>query len=190
MKIEVRYLPACELRVEESDSLPKIVGYAAVFNSLSHDLGGFRERIKPGAFRDALASQPDVRALVDHDPGKILGRTKSGTLTLSEDERGLLAVITPPDTTLGRDLVTSLRRGDIDGMSFGFVAVKDKWGREEGVAVRELEQVNVFDVSVVGTPAYADTSVALRSLDSWKSQPSFDPSMLETLARKIKQASL
>jgi HK97 family phage prohead protease len=189
VKIETRYLPACELRIESGTDLPQIVGYAAVFHALSHDLGGFKERIQPGAFREALAAQPDVRALVDHNPSFILGRTKSGTLTLTEDERGLHVVITPPDTALGRDLLTSLRRGDIDGMSFAFRAVKDTWSKQDGLTIRELQQVDLFDVSVVGTPAYPDTSVAVRSLESWQ-RNHFDPAQLKTLACKLRQASL
>lgn len=167
--MEKRCWMDCELRVEPGDS-PKITGYAARYNAWSEDLGGFREIIKPGAFRRAVSEGQDVRALVDHDSSMILGRTKSGTLRLSENTVGLRVEIDPPDTTAGRDVVESIRRGDLTGMSFGFTTVADKWGTEGGKPVRELHDLNLFDVSVVAYPAYPDTSVAMRSLDTWKQE--------------------
>jgi HK97 family phage prohead protease len=128
-------------------------------------MGAFVETIKPGAFTKTIA-RDDVRALVNHDASKILGRTKSGTLTLREDTRGLYCEISPPDTTVGRDVVESVKRGDLDGMSFGFSAVDVNWdGRTEvGQQLRELHEVRLYDVSVVTYPAYPSTSVAMRSL--------------------------
>lgn len=160
------------LKLEDrgANGKPKIAGYAAVFDSLSEPIGGqFREKIRPGAFRKSLASGPDVCALVDHDPAKILGRKSAGTLSIVEDKRGLYVEIDPPDTTYGRDVVESMRRGDITGMSFGFTTVEDDWINDSGgEAVRELREVDVFDVSVVTYPAYPDTEVALRSFESFK----------------------
>jgi len=161
---EVRYLKAAELRVE-GDSEPVITGYAAVFDSDSLDLGGFVERIKEGAFARTLKEGADVRALVDHDASKIIGRNKAGTLELKEDKHGLHVRIKPPDTTSGRDIVTSIRRGDVDGMSFGFVANEYRWKDDVTPVVRTLLDVDLFDVSVVTYPAYPDTSVAVRSLE-------------------------
>lgn len=156
-----------ELRVtrKEDGALPNIVGYAAVFNSDSEDMG-FIERIKPGAFKDALKIS-DVRSLLNHDNNIILGRTKSGTLELKEDNKGLFMVTHPPDTQLVRDMVmTPIERGDIDQQSFGFTVAEDSWtGLDTDRPTRTIEKVReLFDVSVVTYPAYTDTSVALRSL--------------------------
>lgn len=142
----------------------KISGYAAVFDSLSESLGGFREKIAPGAFRNSLANGDDVRALIDHNPSLVLGRTKAGTLRLEEDSRGLHYEVDPPDTQYARDLVESLKRGDVDQSSFGFRTVEDSWTTENGEQVRTLLEVQLFDVSPVTFPAYAATSVGLRAL--------------------------
>lgn len=151
-----------ELRADET--APLIAGYAAVFDSFA-DLGFFREIIKPGAFSRALAEGQDVRALVDHNPSMILGRTKASTLRLREDERGLFAEIDAPGTTLGRDTVESLKRGDLDQMSFAFSVGKDIWIEEKGqTPLREIHEIDtLFDVSVVAFPAYEQTSVSVRS---------------------------
>ena len=122
------------------------------------------EYIKPGAFTRAINEQHDVRALVDHDPKMILGRTKSGTLRLSQDEHGLRTEIDIPHTTVGQDTLESIRRGDLDAMSFGFVVRDDSWEERDGKTVREIRDLDLFDVSVVSFPAYEDTSVAVRSL--------------------------
>jgi len=158
---EYRANPGLELRQDLGEPL-KIRGYAAVFNQLSEVIFGFRERILPGAFKSSLGN--DVRALVNHDPAAIIGRTKNGTLTLREDDRGLYSEISPPNTTLGHDTVESIKRGDLDQMSFGFQIVKDDWKHEEKQLIREIHDVELFDVSVVAFPAYTQTSVAVRSL--------------------------
>jgi uncharacterized protein len=156
------------LELREDDIRPRIVGYAAVFDSLSEDLGGFRERVRVGAFTRSLRDGADVRALIDHKPSEILGRTKAHTLTLRPTARGLLAYIDPPNTTRARDLMESIRRGDIDGMSFGFKTVGDEWHTEDGVEIRDLCDVDLFDVSVVTFPAYPSTEVGLRSLAAYR----------------------
>ncbi|MHC4316889.1 MAG: HK97 family phage prohead protease [Planctomycetota bacterium] len=158
--IEVRTSRA--IVVDDESDLPTIVGYASVFDSESRDLGQFKEIIKPGAFDRALVEEHDVRALVDHDPKMILGRSKSGTLRMLVDEVGLRVEIDPPDTSVGRDTIESIRRGDLDSMSFGFVVRNDHWREEEGQAIREINDLDLFDVSVVSFPAYEDTSVAVR----------------------------
>ena len=154
-----------DLDIQGEGELPKIVGYAAVFDSESRDLGNFTEVIKPGAFNRALDENQDVRAFVDHDAAKILGRTKAGTLELTQDGVGLRVEITPPDTTVGRDTVESVRRGDLDSMSFGFVVREDDWSEVEGRAVREIRDLDLHEVSLVSFPAYEETSVAVRRLD-------------------------
>jgi HK97 family phage prohead protease len=167
MTIERRYLPATELRTSEDSGVRHIIGYAAVFNSLSEDLGGFREKIAPGCFGRAI-KDCDVRALWNHNSDCVLGRNKSGTLALSEDAHGLKIDCTPPDAQWARDLMTSIDRGDIDQMSFGFSTITDSWGMEEGQDVRTLVDVDLYDVSPVTFPAYPDTQVAVRSKETWK----------------------
>jgi HK97 family phage prohead protease len=170
-----------ELRDDEGDGLPSIRGHAAVFNKKSEDLGGFREVIMPGAFDSALERGDDVRALVDHDVSKIIGRTKAGTLTLNTDSKGLRVQITPPDTSVGRDIVESIRRKDIDSMSFGFRTIEDRWRTVDGEEIRELMDLELFDVSPVSFPAYPQTDVAVRSLNEWRNKvvPTVDPEMAE-----------
>lgn len=162
MKRERRFEKGIELRQE--DGKPTVIkGYAARFNSRSNNLGGFVEDIQPGAFTEA-AVRDDVRALFNHDSNLILGRTKSGTLTLREDETGLHYEINPPDTSAGRDLVESIRRGDIDGSSFAFSVEDDTWGKtEDGMPIRTLRKVALYDVSPVTFPAYPSSSVSVRS---------------------------
>ena len=167
MKQERRTLQS-EFRVERREDGKKLIrGHAAVFN-VETDLGWFRERIAPGAFRESIETD-DVRALFNHDENFILGRNTAGTLTMREDERGLYVEIDPPDTQVGRDLVTSIERGDISQMSFGFQTIKDSWETEENAAkdLRTLEKVKLWDVTSVTFPAYQETDVAVRSHDCW-----------------------
>lgn len=145
----------------------KIVGYAAKFMNRSQDLGGFIEQIDPQAFTRTLSEGADVRALIDHNPSLILGRTVSGTLRLETDTTGLLVEITPPDTTYARDLMVSLERGDVTQMSFAFVTKQDTWAKEGTTNIRTLLDVDLHDVSAVTYPAYLDTEVGLRSLNQF-----------------------
>lgn len=167
--LERRALGAVELRAEGDghDAMPVIVGRAAVFDSLSEDLGGWRERIAPGAFAATLA-EDDIRALINHSPDAVLGRNRAGTLTLAEDREGLSVRIEPPDTRYARDLVTSIRRGDVSGMSIGFRTLTDEWNMEDGEPVRTLKAVRLYDVSPVVFPAYPQTDVAVRSLAAFR----------------------
>ncbi len=163
---ESRALQNIELSNDEDETeLPTIVGYAAKFDSDSQDLGGFVERIDRNAFDRALKEQHDVRALVDHDSSKIIGRSASGTLRMSTDNVGLRVEIDPANTQAGRDVVESIRRGDIDGMSFGFQVIRDAWAERDGVALRTIQDLSLKDVSTVSFPAYPATEVALRSLE-------------------------
>jgi len=157
-----------ELRspMDGTDEPRHLVGHAAVFNSWSQDLGGFKERILPGAFAKALSS--DVRALFNHDPNFVLGRTRSNTLTLAEDSRGLAIDIIPPDNQTIRDLVLDpIDRKDINQMSFAFQVVDDEWRMPKtgsGLMERDLKEVRLFDISPVTFPAYLQTDIGLRSL--------------------------
>jgi hypothetical protein len=172
MKLERRITPDAGLRAKKGDK-PGISGHAAVFNQLSEDLGGWRERIMPGAFSDNLSKDPDVRALFNHDPNQVLGRTKSKTLRLKEDDQGLHFDNDMPDTQVARDLQTSIDRGDIDQCSFGFSVAKQKWSEEPDpsdatgrstMVVREVHAANLFDVSPVTYPAYTGTDVDNRAV--------------------------
>ena len=160
-------LERCEIRKAPDGGPVTFRGYAAVFNSLSVDLGGFRERIAPGAFASTLTNGADVRLLINHDANLILGRSISGTLKLGEDEVGLWAEAELPDTSYARDLVVSMERGDITQMSFGFKPRKDAWeaqDEETGLPIRELLEADLFDVSPVTYPAYPETSAEVRSI--------------------------
>jgi uncharacterized protein len=168
-KLERRMF-AAQIRADRADQKSKMVGYAAVFDSPSEDLGGFTETIAPGAFTRALQENQDVRALKNHNPDYVLGRTKAGTLRLSQDDNGLKIECDMPDTTYARDLMTSLDRGDIDQMSFGFYVVEEKWYDNQGKETpmwmgskRVISDVNLFDISAVTYPAYPATSVEARS---------------------------
>jgi hypothetical protein len=162
---ELRYLPIHELRVATGDDGVRTVsGYAALFLSRSVDFGGWYEMISPAAFATTLQDNPDVLALRDHDASILLGRTKSGTLKLSEDTVGLKFECTLPDTTQARDLAESMSRGDIDSCSFGFSTDNDVWTEDgEGCTVRTLIAVTLYEISIVSFPAYPDTSASLRS---------------------------
>lgn len=158
---ELRYWPVeFQLRAEEGAS-PVIRGYAVVFNQLSEDLGGFREKVAPGAFARSLA-QNDIRALWDHDPKYVLGRNTVDTLSLGENDHGLWVEIEPPATSWARDLLKSMDRGDVSQMSFGFVTRSDHWEDGAEGPIRTLMDVDLFDVSVVTYPAYPQTSAEAR----------------------------
>ena len=141
-----------------------VEGYASVFNSMSEDLGGFREIILPGAFSNVLDN--DVRALYNHDSNYLLARTTSGTLELKEDDKGLYYRFEMPNTSYGNDMLELFRRGDLSQSSFGFTVEKDSWRMEEGQHVRYIERVgSLFDVSPVVFPAYSQASSGLRSAE-------------------------
>jgi HK97 family phage prohead protease len=157
-KVERRYLLQ-EFRVTDGDK-PAIQGYAAVFDSPSEDLGWFTESLDPHAFDAVMGSNPDCRALWNHNPDVVLGRTTSGTLKLSIDARGLAYEIDPPDTQAARDLMVSLKRKDVTGSSFGFIVKRDQWTDEpDGSATRRILEIEeLLDISPVTYPAYVSTS--------------------------------
>lgn len=163
---ELRSFSVSEIRAANDDSgKPKITGHAAVYNSLSEDLGGFREIIAMGAFTKTL-KDADVRGLWNHDPNIVLGRNKSGTLRLHEDDKGLAFELDPPDTQLVRDMVmTPIGRGDVSQCSFRFRTITDKWEKQGGIWVRTLVEVDISDVSIVTYPAYSATDASVRSID-------------------------
>jgi HK97 family phage prohead protease len=139
-----------------------VAGYAAVFGSTADIGDSFREIIAPGAFSRSLGG--DVMALVHHDRSRVLGRTTAGTLRMKEDDTGLAVEIDLPDTTDGRDMAVSIERGDVSGMSFGFIVTKQTWDETGPVPMRTIEAVDLIEVTITAFPAYADTSIAMRSL--------------------------
>jgi len=166
--IEYRFInEQTSLSMNKTEQAVKTLhGYAAVFNSLSGDLGGFKERISPGAFTSSLKN--DIRAFINHDSSLILGRLNNNTLILKEDARGLLATISPPDTTYANDLLKVIERGDISGMSFGFRVKKDEWKQENRQTIRTLVDIDLLEVSIVTIPAYESTSISIRCLEKIK----------------------
>lgn len=164
--IERRSFRVADLRVAVDPAgkePPKLQGYAAVFNQLSEDLGGFREQIAPGAFKNTLAND-DIRALFNHDPNMVLGRNKAGTLRAREDQNGVAFEVDVPDTQCGRDLLVSVKRGDISQCSFAFTTNSDTWNNgADGTVTRTLNDVTCMDLSPVTYPAYPQTSVKARS---------------------------
>ena len=160
-----------DLRIERrDDGHPVIAGYAAVFEPAEADLGLFIERIRRGAFSRAIEEGQDVRALFNHDPNHVLGRRSAGTLRLREDDRGLWFEVDPPDTQMGRDVVAMIERGDVTGCSFSFRVRGEEWAESasDGPTVRIITSADLYDVGPVTFPAYPDTSVAVRSLETWR----------------------
>lgn len=153
-----------EIEERADNGLPRLRGHAAVFNSLSEPMYGFREQIAPGAFAESIGKD-DIRALWNHDTSHVLGRKSAGTLILTEDERGLAVDINPPNTTWAKDLLISIKRGDITQMSFGFRVLTDSWAKVDGDEVRTLEKVQLFEVSPVTFPAYSATDISTNSAD-------------------------
>ena len=140
-----------------------VAGYAAVFNSPA-DIGGmWQEVIAPGAFTETLRSDNDVLALYSHEIERLLGRQSSGTLRLSQDERGLSVEIDLPDTTDGRDVATLIKRGDLKGMSFGFCVTHDEWDETVTPPKRTVHAVELREVTITASPAYEDTECGMRS---------------------------
>lgn len=182
--LERRFFPL-ELRAvdgEEEDGTPKIEGYAAVFNSLSVEMWGFRERIAPGAFTETLEND-DIRSLWNHNSDFVLGRVKSGTLALEEDDEGLRFEVQPPDTQWGRDALTSVRRGDVDQASFMFRTLKHDWSIDENEQlIRTLLKVKLYEVSPVTFPAYPATQVSARGLELYGEKPEIPAEVQRALA--------
>ncbi len=186
--IERRFIPAdviIEIREKDGVKTRVMRGYAAKFNTLSDDLGGFRERIAPGAFTRTI-TEDDIRALKNHNSDMVLGRcndkAKKKTLRLFEDSTGLAIECDLPNTSFARDLEESMNRGDVDQMSFGFMvrwypdgSRGSNWVFENDTDIHTVTDVILFDVSPVTFPAYPDTSCAMRSLDEFHKQRSTEP---------------
>lgn len=180
--MDIRRLPVEDVEIREADDgSMSLRGYAAVFNSLSEPIFGmFRERIAPGAFKRSIADgDHDVYALWQHDSSFPLARKSKGTLRLAEDKRGLAVEIDLPATSYGRDAAEAVRSGLVDKMSFGF-GVPEGGDRltdersEDGYPIRELTDVELYEVSPVTFPAYPDTQLSARSLEAVESMKAVD----------------
>jgi HK97 family phage prohead protease len=163
-------------------------GYAAVWNSPSEPLP-FIERIQSGAFRKTLQSRNEIKLLWNHDSSQILGSLRAGTLRLTEDAYGLKVEADLPDTQLGRDTATLLRRGDVNAMSFGFSVPKggDTWNSDG--TERTLKSVRLFEVSIVGSPAYTATAgtATVRSFDKLALRSQVDEDTLSDVMLKLEE---
>ena len=164
-----------ETRVDSTDDgRDLVVGHASVYDSRSNNLGGFYEYIERGAFTEELIANSDVRALINHDPNLILARNTSGTLNLTADERGLKYEFEMPETSYGKDLAISMKRGDITQSSFAFTVAEDDWSTDaDGNNIRTIKKIDrLYDVSPVTYPAYnmaqSDLVVAKRGLEAYK----------------------
>lgn len=147
-----------ELRLESRGGARRLIGYAARYGVVA-DIGSFRERISSGAFATSIGEGGDILALLDHDPSRVLGRTRSKTLRLEDDDKGLAFEIAVPDTSAGRDALALAERGDLGGASIGFF-VEDE---ERDGDVRVVKRARLLEISVVSAwPAYAETSVEAR----------------------------
>lgn len=174
--LERRFTTHAEVRESQGDELSmRISGYAARWGVLSEPLGGassFREQLVPGCFQRSLQSDRDVKALFNHNPDAILGRKANGTLSVSEDAKGLRFRCSVAQTTLGKDVYRLIQRGDISDCSFAFETSPDgqTWGECDDpdnpgtrCALRTISSAKLYDVSVVGSPAYPQTSVGVAS---------------------------
>lgn len=166
------------------DNKRTLTGYAVVWNSDTTIGDYFVEQIAKGAFTKTLRGG-DILALVNHDSGRVVGRTKSGTLRLQEDDHGLKVEIDVPDTTDGNDLWALVERGDISGMSFSFRATKQEWDETGDIPHRVVQEADLYEVTATPIPAYPDTSLALRSLEQVRKE---GRSALEEAEKRSKDA--
>ena len=186
-KIETReFTTTIELRAEGDGNT--FTGYAALFNSPSEPLP-FTEIIEPGAFKKTLASRNDIKMLWNHDSGAVLASTRSGTLSLVEDERGLRVTATLPQTSLGNDVRELVSKKIVDAMSFGFSVVRDTWSNDGGT--RTLKAVRLHEVSIVAWPAYAATggTVSVRALDKVAQRAEVDADALQDVLTRIEEGA-
>lgn len=187
---ELRVLAAPQrLELRKTNQGQTLTGQAVVYGALSGDLGGFVERIAPGAFAASLREQ-DVLCLFSHDDSAVLGRQSAGTLTIRDTPSALEFSCVLPDTSVGRDVSVLCERGDLKGMSFGFICTDDDWQQNGTQVVRTVKQAELFEVSVVAFPAYSQSTVSLRTCPPGlrcKLHPSADEDEARTDALRIRQ---
>ncbi|PFW87241.1 HK97 family phage prohead protease [Bacillus pseudomycoides] len=174
-----------EIREDENGSRT-ISGYAVKWEMKSHTMGywrRFKEQFKRGAFTNSLTAD-DQLALWSHDTSQVLGRTKNGTLRLFEDDIGLRFELDLPNTTLGNDAFETIKRGDVDGVSFGFQMAKEEWDESDpDNIVRSVTKAKLVEISPVAFPAYPDSQVSARSHDPYKEY--VEERKQETLRKKL-----
>lgn len=182
LTFEIRELAKVE------DGTVRVSGYASVFDKPSENLGGFVERIKPGAFTETLKeNRSDPRLLWDHNSQYVLGRRSAGTLVLEEDAKGLRFEATLPDTTYARDLAVLMERGDVREMSFGFNVIRDAWfDVDKPIMKRDVLEVRLIEISIVSFPAYPQTSVKLRDIAGAETLSDDDIAKVEEFIRSLK----
>lgn len=189
MTFETRAGIPAEIRAD-ADGI-KVEGYAAVFGQET-DIGGyFREVIERGAFKDAIG-RDDVVFLINHD-GLPLARTRSGTLTLSEDDHGLkISTMLDPEDPDVKSISGKMKRGDLDKMSFAFYPEVQEWDESGDMPLRTIKKASLHDVSIVTTPAYDGTEIALRSLEASRqpSVPVWDGRMNKIMAAQLRVAGM
>ena len=193
-KIERRTLRSERFGIEYREGrkdCPILVGYAARFNTESEIMGRsptpWREMLVPGCFSRCLAQGPDIRALYSHDTSQVIGRTKAGTLRLSEDDYGLRCEIQLPNTQTAHDLVENINLGNIDGMSFAFIPNHEtiRWTQKSGYNLRTIHEIKDLDeVSVVAFPAYTEATVEARELPDFAQQMCGTP-ISQLLRRRV-----
>ncbi len=184
MDIERRSFQECRV---DAIGAGRLRGYAIVFNSLSVNLGGFQEIIAPEAIDRTFSEALDVRALVDHDSGKVIGRLRANTLELQKDTRGLKVTIEPdPEISYSKDILRAVKRGDVSGMSFGFRTLEDDWNYDGDVPIRTVLDMRVSEVSIVTFPAYGATDVqaAVRSMQEFQTRSRMSVKMAQMLHRQ------
>jgi len=171
-EVEKRELISEGIEIREAENGTKtITGYAVKWEMKSETLGyfyRFKEQFKKGAFADSL-KEDDQRALWSHDTSQVLGRTKNVTLRLTEDDIGLRFELDLPPTTLGNDVYQTIKRGDVDGVSFGFKKLKEEWDESDPDNItRTLLKAKLLEISPVAFPAYPDSTVSARDYDPYK----------------------
>jgi HK97 family phage prohead protease len=188
-KLERRQFEAGGFEIREEGDGFRIEGYAALFNSRSENLGGFTETIERGAFRESLRSRGNVMFYYNHNSSQVLASTRAGTLRLEEDERGLKVTASVAPTSYGRDAKILVERGDVTGFSFGFSMPSDGSGDQWNAQGTEriLKSVRLFEVSLVGSPAYSETNgtATVRGLDKVAERAHVDADALADALLKI-----
>lgn len=178
-----------ELRTAAADETGRTAaGYAVLFNVESRIGNYFIERVAPGAFSKSLAER-DVLALHSHDTGRVVGRKGAGTLALREDATGLAFENPLPDTSDGRDLAVQIDRGDVGGMSFGFISRREEWDETGEIPKRTILEADLYEITYTALPQYPDTTVALRSLEGARAERQVPP-IGTGAARRARQAQI